>query len=435
MRKPDAVAQPWPGAVTVAVPFCLMALVVVADVLAGPQIGLLPLLSLGPALAPVSLGPARTTLTGVLAIVLSVLVASFDGIGFSLRAVVAVTTIVGVTAAGVLASAARQRGERELVNVRAVADVAQRVLLRQVPRRVGQVLIAMRYISAAAAARIGGDLYDVVALAGTARLIVADVQGKGLAAVQTAAVVLASFRESVYDAPDLGGIAEHIELSLEHQAPEGKFVTAIIAEVDREGTEIRLLNCGHPAPLLVSGGLARLAEPVEAALPLGLAGLAAGDRKEYTVPFGSGDRMLFYTDGISEARDKAGAFYPLDRCGALLGGPDPDAALGQLYDDVLGHVGGRLHDDSAALFVMRPPRSRRGNPSTSASPLSACPPASWSSLPTTSAAQYGTRDPSCRSRQPAGRAVRPGGTADQIYRSTIFLGRLVSPSRSRACIG
>ena len=365
MGKPELVARARPGDVAAAVPFCLMALVVGADLLAGPQIGLLPLLSLGPALAPVSLGPARTMLTGGLAIVLSVLVASFDGIGLSLRAVVAVTTIVGVTAAGVLASAARQRGERELVNVRAVADVAQRVLLRQVPRRVGQIRIAMQYISAAAAARIGGDLYDVVAVAGTARLIVADVQGKGLAAVQTAAVVLASFRESAYDAPDLAGIAEHIELSLGHQAPQGKFVTAIMAEVDTGGIEIRLLNCGHPAPLLVSGGLARLAEPLEAALPLGLGGLATGDRKEYTVPFGPDDRMLFYTDGISEARDTSGAFYPLDRCGALLGGPDPDAALGRLYDDVLGHVGGRLHDDSAALFVMRPPpRPRQGNPST-----------------------------------------------------------------------
>jgi serine phosphatase RsbU (regulator of sigma subunit) len=354
MRKPDAVARPGPGAVAVAVPFCLMALVVVADVLAGPQIGLLPLLSLGPALAPVSLGPARTVLTGGLAIVLSLLLALYDGIGFTVHAVVAVTTIVGATAAGALASAARQRGERELVNVRAVADVAQRVLLRQVPRRVGQVRIAMRYISAAAAARIGGDLYDVVAVAGTARLIVADVQGKGLAAVQTAAVVLASFRESAYDAPDLAGIAEHIELSLGHQAPEGKFVTAIMAEIDLESTEIRLLSCGHPAPLLVSGGLARLAEPLEAGLPLGLSGLAEDERKEYTVPFGPDDRMLFYTDGISEARDKTGAFYPVDRCAGLLGGPDPDIALGRLYDDVLGHVGGHLRDDSAALLVVRP---------------------------------------------------------------------------------
>ena len=286
MRKPDAVARPRPGAVAVAVPFCLMALVVVADVLAGPQTGLLPLLSLGPALAPVSLGPARTMLTGGLAIVLSLLLAIYDGIGFTVHAVVAVSTIVGVTAAGALASAARQRGERELVNVRAVADVAQRVLLRQVPRRLGQVRIAMRYISAAAAARIGGDLYDVVAVAGTARLIVADVQGKGLAAVQTAAVVLASFRESAYDAPDLGGIAEHIEHSLEHQAPEGKFVTAIMAEIDQESSEIRLLSCGHPAPLLVSGGLARLAEPLEAACRSGCPGSRRTSGR--STPFRSG---------------------------------------------------------------------------------------------------------------------------------------------------
>lgn len=353
MRGPEVAARARASALAVAVPFGLMAVVVGADVLAGSQIGLLPLLSLGPALAPVALGPARTALTGGLAIVLGLLLAGYDGIGFSLRAVVTFTTIVGVTAAGVIASAARQRKEQELVNVRAVADVAQRVLLRQVPQQVGQIQIAVRYISAAAAARIGGDLYDVVAVAGTARLIVADVQGKGLAAVQTAAVVLAAFRESAYDAPDLARIAEHIELSLDHQALGEKFVTAIMAEMDLEGTEIRLLNCGHPPPMLLSGGLARPAEPLEAGLPLGLARLAPGERKEHTVPFGPGDRMLFYTDGISEARDKSGAFYPLGRCEALLGGPDPDAALDRLYDDVLGHVGGRLHDDSAALFVAR----------------------------------------------------------------------------------
>jgi serine phosphatase RsbU (regulator of sigma subunit) len=353
IRGQHAAARPGAGALAVAVPFCVMAVVVAADLLAGPQVGLLPLLSLGPALAPVSLGPARTALTGGLAIVLSLLLAVYDGTGFSLHAVVAVTTIIGVTAAGVVASAARQRKEQELVNVRAVADVAQRVLLRQVPRRAGQIRIAVRYISAAAAARIGGDLYDVVVVPGMARLIIADVQGKGLAAVQTAAVVLAAFRETAYDAADLAQIAEHIELSLEHQAPTEEFVTAVMAEMDPECTEIRLLNCGHPPPLLLSGELARLAEPLEAGLPLGLAGLTSGERKEHTVPFGPGDRMLFYTDGISEARDKSGAFYPVDRCGALLGGPDPDAALDRLYDDVLSHVGGRLQDDSAALLVAR----------------------------------------------------------------------------------
>jgi serine phosphatase RsbU (regulator of sigma subunit) len=351
IRRTGALAGPGAGALATAVPFCVMAVVTGADLLAGPQIGLLPLLSLGPALAPVALGPARTALTGGLAIVLCVLLARYDGAGSGLHSAVAFTTIAGVTAAGMVASAARQRRERELVNVRAVADVAQRVLLRQVPRRMGRVQIAVRYISAAAAARIGGDLYDVAATAGGARMIVADVQGKGLEGVQTAAVVLAAFRESAYDASDLSVIAEHIERSLNRQSQGEEFVTAILAEITEGGTEIRLLNCGHPPPLLVSGSRARLAEPIEPGLPLGLGHLAPDERKEHTAPFGPGDRILFYTDGISEARDRSGAFYPVDRCAGLLDGPDPEAALDRLYDDVLRHAGGHFHDDSAALFV------------------------------------------------------------------------------------
>ena len=52
-------------------------------------------------------------------------------------------------------------------------------------------------------------------------------------------------------------------------------------------------------------------------------------------------------------RDLSGAFYEVDRCGHLLDGPDPVLALDRLYDDVLRHVGGRLQDDSAALFIAR----------------------------------------------------------------------------------
>jgi len=358
MRRQDASGRLGLNSLAALVPFCVMTAVACADLLAGTQTELLSLLSLGPALAPVSLGPARTVLTGGMAIAVSMLLAVYNGIGFSQHAVVACATIAGVTGAAVIASAARQRKERELVDVRAVADVAQRVLLHQVPREVGQLQFAMRYISAAAAARIGGDLYDVVARAGNARLIVADVQGKGLAAVQTAAVVLAAFRESVYDEPDLAAIAAHIERSLDHQASNGRFVTAILAEITQEGAEIRLLNCGHPAPLLLSGGRGQLAEPLEASLPLGLGHLDPADRKEHTVPFGPGDRILFYTDGISEARDSSGVFYPVDRCAALLSGQEPRAALDRLYDDVLHHVGGHLHDDSAALLVMRKATSR-----------------------------------------------------------------------------
>ena len=63
--------------------------------------------------------------------------------------------------------------------------------------------------------------------------------------------------------------------------------------------------------------------------------------------------MLFYTGGISEARDKSGTFYPLDRCGAMFDGLGPGAALDRLSDDVIGHVGHELQDDAAMLLISR----------------------------------------------------------------------------------
>lgn len=68
-------------------------------------------------------------------------------------------------------------------------------------------------------------------------------------------------------------------------------------------------------------------------------------------PAQAGDRLLFYTDGITEARNRQGSFYPLERSGALLGLPDLGSALDQLIEDVLGHVGHALQDDAAILLI------------------------------------------------------------------------------------
>ena len=133
-------------------PFAVTGAVAAADVLAGPGFGLLPLLSLGPALAAVSLRPAYTALVGGMALVLCLLLAVYDGLLDSRRAVIALATIGGVTAAGVIASIARHRRERQLADVTAVAEAAQRVLLHPVPLMVGPLQVAVRYISASAAA-------------------------------------------------------------------------------------------------------------------------------------------------------------------------------------------------------------------------------------------------------------------------------------------
>ncbi|NUR24833.1 MAG: serine/threonine-protein phosphatase, partial [Catenulispora sp.] len=134
------------------------------------------------------------------------------------------------------------------------------------------------------------------------------------------------------------------------------FVTAILAEVSEH--EIALLNCGHPPPLVLRGnGEACAARPKEEGLPLGLGPLGPPRPEPDRVRFEEGDRLLFYTDGVIEARDRAGTFYPLEeRTYMLDGDPDPQAALDTLRADLLDHVGGPLLDDAAMLLLVR----RRG---------------------------------------------------------------------------
>ncbi|MEU9115786.1 PP2C family protein-serine/threonine phosphatase [Streptomyces sp. NPDC048483] len=328
-----------------------MAVVCAGDLTAGPGIGLLPLVSLGPAFAGLVGGWRRTVLVGLIAAVLCVGLGLYSEVFEGRRGPTALLTVAGVTAAGVVAAVMRQRREAELASVRSIAEVAQRVLLRPVPRGAGPLRIAVSYTSAVAEARIGGDLYEVVTSPGGVRMIVGDVQGKGLEAVETAAVVLGAFREAAHDEPDLSAVGERVERALNRHLGGERFVTAVLAEVG-DAPHATLLNFGHPAPLVVRPtGAVGYAAPPDRALPLGLAEHDTDAPLPYTVPFAPGDQLLFYTDGVTEARDAAGRFYPLDARAALLKDPDPEAALRAVREDLVEHVEGPLHDDAAMLLV------------------------------------------------------------------------------------
>lgn len=342
-----------------ALPYLVMAAVVGVEFSAQRYMGFLCLLSLGPALASVSRRALPTAIIGAEAVALSLGISWYDQFFRLQHGAVPTLTIAGVTVVGIIASAGRQRREdelrlreRELSDLRTVAEMAQAVLQRPAPREVPGAEIAVCYMSATAAARIGGDLYEVISTPAWVRLIVGDVQGKGIGAVRTASMVIGAFREAAYDAPDLVQIAARIEQSMSHQAAEQEFVTAVIAEMTPGSTTIEILNCGHPSPLLMRDGQAALADSPDPCPPLGLSSLVAGPRIADTWPFDIGDQILFYTDGISEARDRTGAFFPLlPLCGPALAGSDPEAALEEIKDQVVRHVGHTLTDDAAMLLV------------------------------------------------------------------------------------
>jgi serine phosphatase RsbU (regulator of sigma subunit) len=350
-----------------------MAVVVAQEFSPDPNGSLLPLLSLGPVLASVSRRAIPTAVIGAEALAACFGLSLYDGYYRHQHWFIPCIMVAGVTVIGIVASAGRQRREREFADIRAVAEMTQTVLLGTPPGEVPGARLAVRYMSATAAARVGGDLYAVITTPGRVRLIVGDVQGKGIAAVRTSSMVLGAFREAAYEAASLAEIAARIERSMLYQAAEQEFVTAVLAEIVDGGTGIEILNCGHPPPLLSRGGLNVLsrgglngaglegdakvafAESPDPGLPLGLSSLTDGPRLTDTWPFGPGDQILFYTDGISEARDKSGAFYPLlSQCGPVLAGSDdPEAVLDLIGDQVVRHVGHKLTDDAAMLLVAR----------------------------------------------------------------------------------
>jgi len=262
------------------------------------------------------------------------------------------SVLVLLAAFAVVNSALRTAAQRRLSQVRAVARVAQSALLREVPATVTAGRLASRYVSAAAEARVGGDLLEVVSHEDHSRWLIGDTRGKGLPAVRLASVAMTSFRDAcAQPGLSLPEVARVVNRSVTRAAGDEDFVTALFADFDPRGW-LELVTCGHPPPLRLTadGGLQALT-PSAYATPLGL----HPDMRASTFTVSPGDRLVFYTDGLLEARDRAGRYFRLEDCLDTLRRPDLEAAADELLDRVVAHTGRRLDDDVAVLLFQATP--------------------------------------------------------------------------------
>lgn len=338
-------------------------LVALADLLSGKDRYLAPLMTVVPAAAALTLRPGELLAVCALGLLAVFGLSHYDQVDnindarFLYGAMVsyAVLTVFSAWVAKI-----RMRRAAAFAAVSSVAEAAQRALLRLPGPAVGPLRLAVRYVSAADASRIGGDLYSVLETPHGTRVAVGDVRGKGLSAVQTAAVVLGAFREAAYDEAGLRGVAARIEASVERHVPDGEFTTALFAEFRTPGV-MELLQYGHVPPIRVDGdGRAHVLDAPDPWVPLGLGRLATGEPASWDQPFGAEDVLVLCTDGVVEARHrKSGEFYPLaERVGPLVRGAtrsegDLEAAVGRVYADLLAHTGGELRDDALLLLITR----------------------------------------------------------------------------------
>jgi serine/threonine protein phosphatase PrpC len=205
--------------------------------------------------------------------------------------------------------------------------------------------------------KVAGDAYDYAVNAGDAFFAVFDGVGHDLQAGYDTALAITAIRlarrQGVTDLVDL---AAHADDLLRDQRGPAQFVTAVLATLDTATGVLRYVLAGHPPPLLVRHGRAIKELGHAPRTPLGVR-----EPPPYRFNIGyeqlePGDRLLLYSDGITEARNAAGEFFGEDRLvdftrrAELAGLPAPET-LRRLTAAVLAHQGGRLQDDATLVLV------------------------------------------------------------------------------------
>lgn len=355
-----------PRQALLAIPIALIVIVTVIDILAPPTVHLGPFLVAAPAVTASFAGPWATAAIGALAVTAQAVVAVVRTSLIDLNHSFQIITLILMSVLVTSLAARRERHEKELTQLRFVATAAQEVVLKPLPHRVGPLRIASLYLAAESEAQIGGDLYAAARTERGTRFVIGDVRGKGLEAIGDAALLLGAFRGAAHRRADLSSLVTFLEgtvssdlddpAALESAAEDRgeAFITAAMLDIPDDEQVLHLISCGHPPPLLLRGGQVSPLTTRHPAPPLGLTEFANAELTTQAFAFELGDIVLLYTDGVVEARDENGTFYPLAE--RLAVGPDqddPDALLERLSTDLLHHVGGRLGDDAAMVAIER----------------------------------------------------------------------------------
>ena len=210
---------------------------------------------------------------------------------------------------------------------------------------------------------VAGDTIDYAVDSGMARMAVFDGMGHGLLSAQLAAMAISAYRHSRRGGDSLVETCAHIHQALIDTRGGKAFTTAVLGELDTTDGTLRWLNAGHPEPLLMRHGrlVKSLHAPPRPPLGVPLAGTPWADGEpsvgvEHLEP---GDCVLFFTDGVTEARSPDGDFFGEQRLVDLVvrnmaaGLPAPET-MRRVVRALLEHQRGRLSDDASLLLVQWP---------------------------------------------------------------------------------
>jgi Stage II sporulation protein E (SpoIIE) len=204
---------------------------------------------------------------------------------------------------------------------------------------------------------IGGDSFDYAFDSTRVDFAIVDAIGHGMSAVLMSAAAINSLRNSRRAGRTLTAAYEIADASISTQFGRSYFVTGIIGTLDLETSILTWINAGHVLPMLVRNGTYGGPLRCKPSRPLGLGGPVVEVAEQVLQ---NGDRVLFYTDGITEARSSDGSFFGDDRLAdflvrASLENLPARETVRHLADNILGFSDDLLHDDATMLLIEHQP--------------------------------------------------------------------------------
>jgi phosphoserine phosphatase RsbU/P len=204
------------------------------------------------------------------------------------------------------------------------------------------------------AQEVGGDLYEVLKTPdGNVVVVMGDVSGKGIPAALFMAVTTTLVRAMAPESHRANEILRRVSDALVSHNPRNMFVTMLCGIYDKITGRLEYASAGHPPAVLVREGKASFL-PTEPDMAAGIqAGLSAPSQ---TVDLRSGDLVVFYTDGVTEAFNAAGELYGETRLLEELTGHSGYTAAestAALLRSVRAHAGDHPQSDDIAILTLK----------------------------------------------------------------------------------
>ena len=264
-------------------------------------------------------------------------------------------SIIAAQSAQVLENARLYEQEQKKMAMEKELTAAREVQMNLLPKQLPHIACFQIAAVTIPAKEIGGDFYDIIKVDNTTfEIVVADVAGKGLPAA-----LLATLGKGIISAQILQHQSLHDQLSqsnklLRGSIPHKSFITVVLASINSEQREVKIVNAGHCYPLLYHHD----ENKVEVLVIRGMALNLSDDIRceERTINMKPNDCMVIYSDGINEAQNIAQEFFGDERISEILkqhANESPDALARKINDEVKLFSKGCSQTDDITLFILK----------------------------------------------------------------------------------